>query len=101
MHFSRGRLRGHRHGQALSAGEVADHAGLSTERFHDIEFGDITPTAAEVEALALALRLLPSELYGEGEWVAEYIDSATTYAKPMTESDIEAAARAIAEGASS
>lgn len=60
-------LRDARQSAGLSLGEVAELSGLNRQAITFVERGDRKPTTETLAKIALALGLLPSELWGRAE----------------------------------
>lgn len=96
MHFSRGRLRGHRNGQGLSQVEVGARAGIHPDTIAAFEQGNLAPDDAMVIDLADALGVSPRSLRSaSGNWCEDYVDAALTHAEPLATQDVDRAAHAL------
>lgn len=96
MHFSPARLRGHRDGRRLSVHEVADRLHVADRVYEQIESGERETNGVVVQRLAQILDVSETELYSEGAtYEDDYASAALQYATPMTDADIDRAAKAI------
>lgn len=96
MHFSRGRLRGHRNGLGLSQIELGHRAGLHPDTLAAFEQGDLAPSDSIVIDLADALGVSPRSLRSAtGNWCEDYVDAALTHAQPLAAQDVDRAAHAL------
>lgn len=96
MHFSRGRLRGHRNGLGLSQVELGARAGIDPDTLAAFEQGDLAPGDATVFALAEALGVPVRSLRSiTGNWCEDYVDAALSHAEPLATQDVDRAAHAL------
>lgn len=78
-------VRGLRTGRGIQGDALAIHAGLNTQRYHEIDSGISEPDLVELTGIAAALGLRPSELVGRFESVSlipRAIDSETATRQP-------------------
>lgn len=96
MHFSLARLRGHRDGRRLTVHEVAERLHVADRVYEQIESGERETSAVLVQRVAQILGISETELYSEGAtYEDDYADAVLQYATPMTDADIDRAAKAI------
>lgn len=98
MHFSRARLRGHRDGQGLTIGVVAERAHLSPIDYARMEAGELVPTDVQLVLLAAAMNVLPQQLLREGPestWADEYADAAISHLDPMSSEEVARVAKVL------
>lgn len=96
MGFSPDRLRGHRHGQKLRMATLARLAEMEPLRLHAIETGAAGPSFAEEDRLVRALGVLPTDLDATRLTPSQnYLAAVLTYARDLTEDEIETAASTI------
>lgn len=96
MGFSPDRLRGHRHGQKLHVAALAKAAGMLPERLSSIEAGREQPTNDEVAALERSLQVGTEGLDEVRTTPTQnYLSAVLTYARSLTEDEIEIAAYTI------
>lgn len=96
MPFSPARLRGHRDGLRLSTHEVAYRCTFGDSIYEQIEAGEREVTHLVAQRLASALDVPLAELYSENaSYEDDYADAALQHTAPMSNEDIDRAAKAI------
>lgn len=95
--FSTARLRGHRNGRLREIHDVAVRLGISDAEYENIESGRLLPGEEMISRIAHVLDVPVEQLHSAPgtPYVEDYADAVLRYATPMTEEDIDRAARAI------
>ena len=96
MHFSRGRLRGHRNGLGLSQVELGARSGVDPDTIAAFEQGNLAPGDLTLQRLADALGVPLRSLRSiSGNSCEDYVDAALSHAQPLAQQDVDRAAHAL------